>query len=301
MQILCSTGGYIASNQVVELPDSTELEGLQTDMKEMNIPADLAFRLLKLIDNPFAWWMGEIQRFHHNPLPNFKKIIKKITDRVNRTTPIACIHVRRTDKITESSYIPLKSYMNLVNEYYDQLDIKTPNISRIVYIASDEPNVFKEARIFFPNFKYITNDNAAKMVQKPRNRVGKQATASVIADMEILAKCDFSVVTYSSNIGRRAFEKKYTYFFDAYDRIFSLDAPYKIFVQKSNQYKIIMKHTSRKSNVTLKKGDTVLVHRQFKNINLDGIFTVLFKRLRIDIPEYKLEKKFHINKMPVSN
>lgn len=58
------------------------------------------------------------------------------------------IHIRRTDKVgTEAAYHNLDEYMHHVEEYYKRLELTPPVPAKRVYIATDEPKVFEEARI----------------------------------------------------------------------------------------------------------------------------------------------------------
>ena len=56
------------------------------------------------------------------------------------------VHVRRTDKINlEAAFHSLDEYMKHVKEYYDQLQ-RTQNVTRRVYLATDDPSVLSEAK-----------------------------------------------------------------------------------------------------------------------------------------------------------
>lgn len=59
------------------------------------------------------------------------------------------IHVRRTDKVgSEAAYHDISEYMKHVEEYYIVYQYQNPNLSfkKSVYLATDEPSVFKDAR-----------------------------------------------------------------------------------------------------------------------------------------------------------
>jgi glycoprotein 6-alpha-L-fucosyltransferase len=59
------------------------------------------------------------------------------------------IHVRRTDKIgNEAAFHNLSEYMRYVGDYYMIYQYQNPNVNltKRVYLATDEPTVFKEAR-----------------------------------------------------------------------------------------------------------------------------------------------------------
>ncbi len=59
------------------------------------------------------------------------------------------IHVRRTDKVgTEAAFHDVPEYMKHVEDYYITYQYQNPNINftKRVYIATDEPTVFEDAR-----------------------------------------------------------------------------------------------------------------------------------------------------------
>ena len=59
------------------------------------------------------------------------------------------IHVRRTDKVgTEAAFHDIMEYMKHVEDYYTIFQYQNPNLkfTKRVYLATDEPTVFNEAR-----------------------------------------------------------------------------------------------------------------------------------------------------------
>ena len=60
------------------------------------------------------------------------------------------VHIRRTDKVgTEAAFHKLSEYMDHVEEYYKTLELVEPVERKRVYIATDEPKIFEEARTRF--------------------------------------------------------------------------------------------------------------------------------------------------------
>lgn len=58
------------------------------------------------------------------------------------------MHIRRTDKVgTEAAFHKLDEYMAHVEEYYRSLEMTNPVTQKRVYIATDEPKIFDEAKI----------------------------------------------------------------------------------------------------------------------------------------------------------
>lgn len=68
---------------------------------------------------------------------------------------IFSVHIRRTDKVgTEAAFHRLDEYMLHVEEYYKSLELTQTVTQKRVYIATDEPKIFNEARI-----KYVGHKN----------------------------------------------------------------------------------------------------------------------------------------------
>ena len=62
---------------------------------------------------------------------------------------IISIHVRRTDKVgTEAAFHDIAEYMKHVEDYYTIFQYQNPNLkfTKRVYLATDEPTVFSDAR-----------------------------------------------------------------------------------------------------------------------------------------------------------
>jgi hypothetical protein len=65
------------------------------------------------------------------------------------------IHVRRTDKVgNEASFHDISEYMKYVEDYYIIYQYQNPNSKFIkrVYIATDEPSIFQDARTKYKLF-----------------------------------------------------------------------------------------------------------------------------------------------------
>lgn len=75
------------------------------------------------------------------------------SNRINRAWCPNSVHVRRTDKVgTEAAFHSIDEYMTYVVDWYDKEDMKrqrlgSDKMERLVYIASDDPNVHSEARL----------------------------------------------------------------------------------------------------------------------------------------------------------
>ncbi len=94
----------------------------------MAIPEDIANEIMKIHDHPCAWWVGQFAKYLLRPNQEFANSVAKMDH------PIVGIHVRRGDKlIREAKFYPLDNYLEKVE-------------GKIIYLASDDSSVFKEAR-----------------------------------------------------------------------------------------------------------------------------------------------------------
>ncbi len=68
------------------------------------------------------------------------------------------IHVRRTDKVgSEAAFHDISEYMRHVEDYYVIYQYQNPNVNftKRVYIATDEPTVFRDARNKYEEFPFF--------------------------------------------------------------------------------------------------------------------------------------------------
>ena len=58
------------------------------------------------------------------------------------------VHVRRTDKVgTEADYYSIDEYMVHVAEFFNRIEMtEKVSLRRVVYLSSDDPSVFREAK-----------------------------------------------------------------------------------------------------------------------------------------------------------
>jgi glycoprotein 6-alpha-L-fucosyltransferase len=65
------------------------------------------------------------------------------------------IHVRRTDKVgSEAAFHDISEYMRYVEDYFIIYQYQNPNLNftKRVYLATDEPSVFNDARTKYEIF-----------------------------------------------------------------------------------------------------------------------------------------------------
>ena len=115
--------------------------------------------------------------------------------------------MRRSDKlIKEAIEYPLDAYMKHVNDFYDLLELIEPfkPSKRIVYLTSDEPTVLNET-LKYPNYEFIYSYRSSQ-TSKLKLRYTKDSFEHLITDVHFMAKCQFFVGTFSSQLGRLVYE-----------------------------------------------------------------------------------------------
>ncbi|CAG5125708.1 unnamed protein product [Candidula unifasciata] len=146
-----------------------------------------------------------------------------------------------------------------VKEYYDQVERTQPGITRRVYIATDEPTVLSEAIKKYPNYTFINDFNGTRTASMA-SRNSKESLHGIITDVYYLARCDYLVCTFSSNVCRLAYELMQTVHGDASTNVRSLDAMYFFHGQNGHQSSAVEAYRSNKTgHIELKPGDVISV------------------------------------------
>ncbi|CAK9293615.1 unnamed protein product [Gordionus sp. m RMFG-2023] len=225
----------------------------QSQFLPLSIPSDLSQIVSTFHSRPHVWWVAQFASFVIRPTPHLTKIAEALYDTIHQDSnpsksnrspfqhPIVGIHVRRTDKIgTEASFHDISEYMKHVDDYFDILDLKRiynssilsssptqiSKIQRRVYIATDDINVLNEATKKYPHYIVLGNREAAKSANTA-TRYSLGGLIGVYLDIYFLARCNYLVCTFSSQVCRLAFELANAHFkTDVSDNFYSLDDIY---------------------------------------------------------------------------
>lgn len=235
--------------------------------------------------NPLAWWMGQLKRFAMRLLPQIELAVEQI---IGNGTLVG-VQIRRSDKVSESQVFPVAAYMRHVDEYFDELEARGNVQRRRIFVASDEEVVVREIRANYPQYEVLANDGAMRDNGNYSNRYTRDALLGIVADIEILSRCDYLVGTFSSNVGRLAYELMQTRRVDAAESAVSLERHYYTVYQNLGQARAIMSHrTAREGEITFERDDRLIVYFHH---SANGTF--LGRNNRTDafglIPAYKME------------
>nr|DAA64668.1 TPA_inf: alpha1,6 fucosyltransferase [Strigamia maritima] len=243
--------------QVLDLPIIDSISP-RPDYLPLAIPRDLAARMQRLHGDPIVWWVGQFLKYLLRPQPNLQANIDEMTDKLGFKKPIVGIHVRRTDKVgTEAAFHKLHEYMLHAGEFYQQLALRQNVTERRIYLASDDPNVFAEAKRSFPGFEFIGDPNIAKSAAMA-TRYTDSSLRGIILDVHFLSMSDYLVCTFSSQVCRIAYEIMQTVNPNAASNFRSLDDIYYFGGQNAHNHRVIYSHESQASNeLELMAGDVI--------------------------------------------
>ncbi|XP_069942069.1 alpha-(1,6)-fucosyltransferase-like [Cherax quadricarinatus] len=215
------------------------------NMLPLAIPRDISKRLLRLHGNPGVWWMGQFIKYFFKFQPNMQETISKTEKSIQFEHPIVGVHVRRTDKRTETSYHNVEEYMEQVEEYFAGLQLLDPNVTRRIYLSSDEPKVYEEMEKKYPHYKILYHRKHVQ-VDQDITRFTVTSLRDLVVDIYFLARTDYIVVTFTSNIGRLVYEMMQTLNHDASAKFYSLDKGFYSHSQRPNFSRVRFTHQARR-------------------------------------------------------
>ncbi|XP_072402052.1 alpha-(1,6)-fucosyltransferase [Diabrotica undecimpunctata] len=296
------TGKTIASwpgnteTQVINLPIIDSLSP-RPPFLPLAIPEDLAPRLTRLHGDPIVWWVGQILKYLLRPQEKTKKMLQDTMAKMGFKRPIVGVHIRRTDKVgTEAAFHGLEEYMAHVDEYYNGLELKQRVDKRRIYLASDDPKVFKEAQKLYPNYEIIGDPSIAKTAAVS-TRYSDTSLFGIINDINMLSMSDYLVCTFSSQVCRVAYEIMQNYYPDATTRYRSLDDIYYYGGQNAHNMIAVLPHEpKRKGEMYVSVGDVIGVAGNHWNGFSKG------RNLRTNqiafYPSFKVKDKIETAKFP---
>jgi glycoprotein 6-alpha-L-fucosyltransferase len=201
---------------------------------------------------------------------------------------ITIFSVRRTDKIPEATYHPLEQYMEKVEEIFDMLELTQKIDKRRIYLASEVPEVFEEARQKYPQYEVISNVEATKLAFDLKSRYAFDSLMGMVSDLHMMAWSDFIVCTLSSNICRIVLESMQTIHPDASHLVRTVDTLYFNYAENEQHVKVIHESRATRKN-GLKVGD-VLVWTKWNHDGLYGVYRPGRSNETFYIPRMTVEK-----------
>uniref|UniRef100_A0A0N5BD57 Alpha-(1,6)-fucosyltransferase n=1 Tax=Strongyloides papillosus TaxID=174720 RepID=A0A0N5BD57_STREA len=178
------------------------------DFVPLALPKELSSKMIELHSFPTAYFTGQILRYAMRHNDEFEKKFSKYVEEVPfEESPIVGIHVRRTDKIgTEASFHDVKEYMNHAEIFFREKEMEMESeISRRVFIATDDSTVISDLRKKYPNYTFYGDETIASNAGVGK-RYEDDSLHGVIKDIRFLSKCSFIIGTFSSQVSRMAYE-----------------------------------------------------------------------------------------------
>lgn len=279
------------------------------------IPGDLAPILKKYHGNPPLWWLGQVVSYLMRPNPTMLEALNVFIEKIGFNNPIAGMHVRRTDKVgSEASFHSINEYMVHIIDWFDQQDLKRQRLSlpkievRKVYVASDDPEVLDKVRETYEDYEFLGDVEISKSAGMSR-RYSRTSLIGVVSDILLLAKCDYLVGTFSSQVSRLAYEIMQSLHTDATTYAHSLDDFFYYGGQGKRLYKAIYDHVPPVSGeIAIKVGDSMGVAGNHwdgfsKGTNQRTGETGLYPSYKVkelvvtaNFPTYPGAENFHLNR-----
>jgi glycoprotein 6-alpha-L-fucosyltransferase len=178
------------------------------------------------------------------------------------------------------------------------LELETTDIQRTVYIATDEPSLFEEAKTKYPHYTFLGDPNIASLAKNTSARKSDTALKSLLTDMHFLSRSDFIVCTFSSNVCRVVYPLMQTYHPDASADAQSLDDVFYFSPQPEHLQRALVPHMPRDpTEIELQAGDLIHISGNFWNGSTDGINKRTGKKGLY--PSYKVEEVISVALMPI--
>ncbi|CAI6346690.1 unnamed protein product [Macrosiphum euphorbiae] len=111
-----------------------------------------------------------------------------------------------------------------VEEYYKLKELNGEYDTKRIYLATDEPTLFDEARLKYPEYDIIGDPEISKSAGSLQKRELDDSIMNIITDIYFLSHhCDYLVCTFSSNVCRLSYEIMNSLQPDASAKFTSLD------------------------------------------------------------------------------
>ncbi|XP_042882772.1 alpha-(1,6)-fucosyltransferase-like [Penaeus japonicus] len=231
-----------------------------------SIPKDISERLMRLHGDPFAWWMGQFFKYAMRMNKDFQKYTDDLAREMGYESPIVGVQIRRSDKLLkEAIYLDLSKYMEAVEDFYAELEMRQPVAQRRIFLATDDPNTIPELKRRYPKYHVAYSQSSIDSTRMSQRTKGS-SVRYLLADVYFLSRSDFLVCGMTSNICRLAYELMQAAHPDASTRASSVDQEYFMHYGVGDVVKARFPHEPRSTKeMEMQKGD--LVDRYDRPIN----------------------------------
>ncbi|KAL1139066.1 hypothetical protein AAG570_009127 [Ranatra chinensis] len=222
------------------------------------VPKDLSERISRIHGDPIVWWVGQFLKYLLRPQPDTTNLLSEASLKFNIQRPMVGVHIRRTDKVgTEAAFHSVDEYMLNVEEYYKQVALTQSVPKKRIYLASDDPKVFTEIKIKYPDYEVLGDPLIAKTAAVA-TRYSDNSLNGIVMDIYFLSLSDYLVCTFSSQVCRVAYEIMQTLHPDAAARFRSLDDIYYYGGQGTHRRVAVLPHKATSPDqMDLEVGDII--------------------------------------------
>ncbi|XP_063591414.1 alpha-(1,6)-fucosyltransferase-like [Penaeus indicus] len=223
-----------------------------------SIPKDISKRLMRLHGDPFAWWIGQFFKYAMRMNKDFQNYTDNLAREMGYESPVVGLQIRRSDKLQkEAVYIDLSVYMEEVDGFYKELELRQTVAQRRIFLATDDPEVIPEIKKKYPEYKLLYNPASVDSTRKSQRKKGP-SVQYFLADVYFLSRSDYLVCGMTSNICRLSYELMQTLHVDASTRVSSVDRDYYFHYEVGNVVKARFTHKpTRTGELEMQEGDLV--------------------------------------------
>ncbi|KAF9965496.1 hypothetical protein BGZ70_004721 [Mortierella alpina] len=150
------------------------------------------------------WWRAMLTYYAVRPNYKLRKLLRRSSKAV---PPCIAIHIRHSDKIEEADLFDLTDYMA------QAFQLRATSGASNIYLMTDDEKVIESRTQYPPDFQFQcmdmmrSNQGWRKDIDAGLSRDRQEET--FLTDLYSAVRCQQSVVTYSSNIGRLMAELSY--------------------------------------------------------------------------------------------
>ncbi|XGW04875.1 hypothetical protein V3C99_015780 [Haemonchus contortus] len=265
----------------------------------LSIPKSFAEPLLKLHSNPPAFFISQFLWYLMRSGQELKKALNLSLSMIPfNKGPIVGLQIRRTDKVgTEAAFHSVEEYMLWAERWFKIEDSKQGrNVTRRVFVATDDPSVFREIKTKFLSYEVYGDEQTANTAQL-ESRYTDSSLYGVVRDIRLLSHCNYLVCTFSSQVCRMGFELMQVQQGDAGERFHSLDDIYYFGGQHAHELIAVEDHVPEQpGEIELRVGDIIGVAGN----HWDGFSKGVNRRTEANglYPSYKAVERWRIVDVP---
>ncbi|KAG0006820.1 hypothetical protein BGZ80_005125 [Entomortierella chlamydospora] len=154
-------------------------------------------------DKGHFWWRSMLTYYLMRPNIGLRELIRQSS---TVTTPCMSIHVRHSDKSSEAALIEFSKYMEHAERYRAKTQVSS------VYLLTDDDEVIKSTKNYSDfqfHFLDMARSNKGWEADRDTGMSRDQQERTFLIDIFSAVRCQHSIVTYSSNVGRLIAEVAY--------------------------------------------------------------------------------------------